>query len=78
MPNLKIFCLECITKDIDENFYIKFIKKILVLNLESIKIFIRKEKNDSNKLLYSIYELKEICPQINCKYTYDIFITKLK
>ena len=51
---------------------------ILVLNLESIKIFIRKEKNDSNKLLYSIYELKEICPQINCKYAYDIFITKLK
>ena len=76
MPNLKHFILNLNIEQIDNEFYQKFIKKILSLKLENINIII-KEKEEYEYKYYSLVELKEINPIINCINFNKIFIQKL-
>ena len=74
MPKLKCFSLNCITKDIKEEFYISFIYKILSMRLEFIQFEIK--NNNNSKELYSLIELKKICPNIKVLKLENIFISK--
>ena len=70
MPNLKKFTLVCYSKEIDEFFYNKLIKKILRLNLDSIWLQITNNKNIKDneiktKGYYKLDELKELFPDLN-------------
>ena len=40
MPNLEYFKFYCISKDIKEDFYKKFVQKIISLKLNKLKIFV--------------------------------------
>ena len=63
MPNLKHFHLECIIKDLDNEKYIKFIKKLLSKNLDSIKLIYMKSIIDNcNHEFYNNKELRQIYP----------------
>ena len=64
MPNLKIFKLNCYSKDIDESFYKKLIKKILLLNLNYIYLSIKKDF-DCKIEYYTLKELNELFPDLN-------------
>ena len=65
MCNLKHFGLNCIQRNIEENFHKKFIKKLLLsLRLDSISFYIRKNQLGE---CYSEKELKEIYPDFNIK-----------
>ena len=75
MPNLKKFEINTVVDNIDENFYIKFIKKILSMKLDYI-YFSPRVKYMGNLEKYEINELKELCSNINeMKYT-EIYISK--
>ena len=65
MPNLKKFKFICKSKDITENFYIKFIQKILKLKLNFIEISIVKNEDEENDIEYSFDEIKTLFPEIN-------------
>ena len=70
MPNLKHFKFKAIAKDINLDFYIQFINKLLNLHLEFIDLWVVRYIFE-NQLLecYSYYELKEINPDFKC---YDL------
>ena len=80
MPNLKNFELICVSKDIDEDFYEKIIKKLLSKGLNKIKLDIQKEYRYqlyNGKNLYTKDELKIICPNMKCFNLDDIKIKKI-
>ena len=76
MPKLEIFYLKCIINNIEEDFYQKFIKKLLLLKLKSINFEIKNNGNDT-KELYSLRELKKIVSGINTINLDKIYISKL-
>ena len=71
MPNLKYFELKCYQKDINEEFINNFIKKILSIDLDIVKLALTKDRFLLRELRYnkykeySINELKEIYPNVN-------------
>jgi len=75
MPNLRKFEINTGVDNIDENFYIQFIKKILNLKLDYIYFSPRVNYNNHTKE-YTIKELKEICNNINEKKYNNIYISK--
>ena len=76
MINIKSFKLICVSKDIDKDFYKKFIIKLLNMKLDYIELKIYlKFKYESNEEYYSYYELKEINPKLKC---YDLNKIKIK
>ena len=46
MPNLEVFKLYCINDKIEEDFYMKFVYKLLKLNLKHIWLDIKANKKD--------------------------------
>ena len=77
MPNLKEFKLSCYSKDIDECFYKKLIKKILLLNLDYIDLNIKKnyhEYKESDN--YTLKEFNEMFPELNLLNINKTFIKK--
>jgi hypothetical protein len=76
MPNLKIFYLLCV-KDYkgNEDFYKKFIIKLLSLGLDTIHF---KISNEYNVDTYTEDELKEIYPKIEYNKYKEIFIQKFE
>ena len=76
MPNLRKFEINTGVDNIDVNFYIQFIKKILNLKLDYIYFSPRVNYMDNIKE-YSIKELKEICNNIDEKKYNKIYISKL-
>ena len=78
MPNLKKFSIKCISKDLNEEFYIKFINKILDMKLDYVNISIKKDKNNIEDEEYSEKELKEIYPKIKSLDLKNIIIKKYK
>ena len=76
MPNLKYFNLNCCCKDINNNFYNKFIKKLLSKKLYDIYLVIR----ISNKNIYEFYteeELKEMFSDLDFNFNYLYKIGKI-
>ena len=66
MPNLKKFYLRCFSKDLDEDFYMKLIRKLLALKLDKIYLEIKNNNSNNNiTKIYTIEELKLIYPEIN-------------
>jgi len=63
MPKLKIFKLECYTRNVDKDFYNDFIRKLLSLNLDEIVLLVKFNVSSIKK--YSKQELREIYPNIN-------------
>ena len=76
MPKLEIFYLKCIINNVEEDFYQKFIKKLLLLKLKSINFEIKNNGNDT-KELYLLRELKRIVFGINIINLDKIYILKL-
>ena len=75
MPNLREFTINTGVDNIDENFYLKFIKKILNLKLEYI-YFSPRVNYLGHSEKYKINELKEISNNINEKKYNKIYISK--
>ena len=78
MPSLKKISLDFIVPELDEEYFKKFIKKILSLKLYDIHINITKDyiKNDE---YYLKNDYKELFPDINFDYEYkEIYIQKFK
>ena len=69
LPSLEYFDFSCITYDIEEDFYKKFIKKLLSMKLDYIYFNIKEDLYDYNDKYecYSLNEIKEICSNINAK-----------
>jgi len=65
MPILKHFEFHAITKDINIEIYKIFLRKILLMKLDSINFSIKQSLNDGN-LQYSEYELRGLFPDIKC------------
>ena len=59
MPNLKIFDFYCTTKDIIENLYKKFIKKLLILSLDELYLQIKRYSTKNIHIKKEGYEEKE-------------------
>jgi len=59
MPNLKIFDFYCTTNDIIENFYKKFIKKLLLLSLDELFLQIKRYSTKSINIKKEEYEEEE-------------------
>ena len=79
MPYLKEFILNINIGQINEDFYKKFIKKILLLKLDNIDIIInKKEEFDIYNDYYSLDEINEISPNINSLNFNNINIKKFK
>jgi len=77
MPNLRKFEINTGVDNINKDFYIKFIRKILNLKLDSI--YFSPRVNYMEKLEeYKISELKEICSNINENKYKEIYISKFK
>ena len=64
ISNVRNFILSCSSKDIQETFYMKLIKKILSLRLNNCEIDVQKIENNYSGNYYSRKELKQICPNI--------------
>ena len=77
MPNLKYFTLKCISKEINEEIYKKYINKILEMNLKKIELIIIRESWEKEDVYYSIDELKEINNDIKLNNIKKIKIHKL-
>ena len=77
MPNLKRFEINTGIDNINEEFYIKFIKKLLNLKLDYIYFSPRVNYMDKTEK-YKINELKEICNNINEKKYNKMYISKFK
>ena len=72
MPNLKYFELCVISKDINEDFLKKIIRKLLSINLDTCILKIQKNDAKSwNQDIYTKKELKEIFPKMKNFYLYD-------
>ena len=68
MPNLKIFYLTCNTEGVDEFYYEKFIKKLLSMKLDEIRLNIQigiSNQDPTGDKYYTKKELKQINPNIN-------------
>ena len=78
MPNLKSFVLKCYQENINKDFLIKFIKKILSMKLNHVELYLTKKRNDLEKFHeeYSLNELKEIYPTIDFNFLNHINIRK--
>ena len=63
MPNLQHFSFKCFLKDIEEDIYKNYIRKLLSLKLKYVELIIDKEGYFSR--LYTLEELKTICTSIN-------------
>ena len=74
MPNLKEFLLDCTCK-VSEEFYIKFLKKILSMNLNYIYFNIKNNENNNNDG-YSVTEIKNIYKSFDFYQYKSIFIKK--
>jgi len=77
MPNLKKFEINTRVDNINEEFYIKFIKKLLNLKLDYI-YFSPIVNYMDNIEKYKLYELKKLCNNINENKYHKIYITKFK
>jgi len=75
MPLLENFTLNCVCEDIEESFYKELIIKLLYLKLNSIKLFVKKNRNAKIKC-YSFQELYQIAPNLNCNNLKEIKIAK--
>ena len=75
MPKLKSFYLYCFINDIEKNFYMEFIQKILSLGLEYIKVSIL-NNNYSNEILYIFNKLKNLFHNLKVLNYEKIFISK--
>ena len=64
LPSLRQFEFYCIAKEINEDFYYKFIRLILPFNLSYVNFAIKKASNESNEL-YSEDEIKELFPDLS-------------
>ena len=73
IPNLIYFSLNCNVKEINKDFYIKFINKILSKKLSLIYL-----KLTTNEELYLLNELKKICNNIKTLNLDKINIYKIK
>ena len=78
MPNLRKFKISSDIEEIKEEFYIKFIKKLLKLNLDSIYLSLRIGDDMRAGEKYTINELKKIYNDLNENNIDEIFISKLK
>ena len=82
MPNLKIFYLYCNIEDVDELDYKAFIKKLLSMKLDEIRLNIQVNINNEDptgSTYYTRKELKQINPNINYyELNNDISICKLR
>lgn len=76
VPNLKSFKLNIYVKDINEELYKNFIRKVFNLKLEEVIIFI-KNNSDSTYCFYTEDELKKIFPEINLSNIKSFGISKL-
>ena len=65
MPNLKHFYFLCCSKDATEDLYKKLIIKILMLKLNFVYLAMMSINRIPNET-YSLNELNEFCPKINC------------
>ena len=63
MPVLKKFDFHGINKDFTEDFYKKFMEKILILELDYVYFVIKKNSNDSDEK-YKEEEIKEMFPHL--------------
>lgn len=77
MPNLKYFKLKCISKEINEEIYKKYINKTLEMNLKKIELIILREEWEKEDVYYSLDELKEINSNIKLYNLKKIKIHKL-
>ena len=76
MPKLKKFILKFIVEDLEEEFYKKFVEKILLLKLYNVHIDIKKNF-EQKKEYYLEKDFKEIFPKIKFDYHYkQIYIQK--
>ena len=64
MPNIKYLIIDCIDYNVDEEFYMKFVKKILSLNLKIIYFSIMPDYS-RKRCPYSNYDLMQINPNID-------------
>ena len=82
MPNLKIFVLYCNTEGVNELSYKAFIKKLLSMKLDEIRLDIQVSINNDDptgNTYYTRKELKQINPNINYyELNNDISICKLR
>ena len=78
MPNLKSFALKCYQENTNEDFLIKFIKKILSMKLNHFELYLTKKRYDPEKFhdIYSLNELKQIYPTIDFHFLIYINIRK--
>jgi len=76
MPNLKIFKFIINIRDIKEDLYKNFIKKLFTLKLDEIFIIIKKYSFDLEEF-YSKDQLQKIYPEININNINKIRINKL-
>ena len=78
MTNLNYIILHCKCEDIDIEIYNKFIIKLLHLKLDYLDLYIIKNDDYKSDLeRYSIEELKNISPEINCNDLDKINIYKI-
>ena len=64
LPSLRYFEINCIAEEIDKEFYHKFIRLILPLNLSYVNFVIRKSRDEPNDL-YTEDEIKELFPDLD-------------
>ena len=64
IPNIRNFILSCSSKGIDEDFYVKLIKKLLLYKLNRIEINVQNDENFNYNIFYSRDELKQMCPYL--------------
>ena len=77
MPVLKKFDFHGINKDFTEDFYKKFMEKILILELDYVYFVIKKNSNDSDEK-YKEEEIKEMFPHLKYIKLDKVNIGKLK
>ena len=78
MPNLKKLLLDFIVKELDEEYYKKFIKKILSMKIPNVHVNIKKDSTEYEEY-YSEKDYNELFPDISFDYKYEeIYILKFK
>ena len=78
MPSLKKLLLDFVAEEIDEEYFKKFIKKVLSLKLPIVHVNIRNEFT-KEKDYYLEKDYKELFPGISFDYYYnEIYILKFK
>ena len=78
MPNLKKLLLDFIVKELDEDYYKKFIKKILSMKIPNVHVNIKKDSTKYEEY-YSEEDYNKLFPDITFDYKYEeIYILKYK